>query len=479
MLTGRQAWQTGVGDPSEELNFSPDEITLPEIFITMGSHHRMLTVGKWHLGGGDDGYRALGGWPEFYGINGGDVDDYSNWEKNSNGTVATTTVYSTTDQVNEAKTFIDANVSAGTPWFAWLAFNAPHTPFHDPPANLAPVGGYSDPGAGEITQSHRYRKMLESLDTEIGRLLESIDPAQTDIIVIGDNGTHNKVVQAPYGEGHSKGDLYNGGIHVPMIAKGPSVTVTPGSTTNTLVHCIDIFSTILDLAGIDEASVPGLAAQGVTSTSIVPILNGTDSADRCVIAERGGDTPGRVIILDDYPDYKLIINGDPDNTLDSPTFEFYNIGSPGDDVNELSPLDIGSLTGTALDAYNDCIAKDLALGGGYSDPPTDFDTVYIELPSSGVDPEVPGLTQPDGDPIAVVSVTVDGNPAYLVGRFNPGPNLANEGDDVERKYWVKARIAPANGGPYQTAHVVFPDHPQSGAAREYDSVNTILVNPNP
>jgi len=484
MLTGRNVWQHDVGHPGDSNNFSTAEITLPEIFTMTGAPHDMLSVGKWHLAGSDAGYNTHGGWPEFYGITGGAVPDYSSWPRNANGTVTTSyAVYSTTDQVNETKTFIDSNIAGGTPWFAWVAFNAAHTPFHDPPAELAPAGGYSAIGTGESTESHQYRMMLEALDTEMGRLLESIDPAQTNIILIGDNGTPGQVVQAPYGSGHAKGSIYNGGTHVPMLAKGPAVTVTPGSTTDTLVHCIDVFSTILELADIAEASVPGLAAQGVTSTSIVPILNGTDTADRCMIAEKQDANPARAIILDDYPEYKLVIIGDPDDALDIPIFEFYNIGAPANDVNEQTPLDIGTLTGTALAAYNACIAKDLALGGGYSDVPAGgYDTVYIELPNPGSPIAVPNLTRPNPpfNPINVTSVTVDGNPATVVGRFDSGAVLSNEGDDTEQRYWVKAQIAPSTGGPYTTAHVVFPDQPanQGGAAREYDST-TFLVNPNP
>ncbi len=228
--------------------------------------------------------------------------------------------------------------------------------------------------------------------------------------------------------------------------------------------------------------MPGLTARGVTSTSIVPILNGTDTETRCVVAEMGGGTPGRAIILDAYPDYKLIINGDPDSVLDDPTFEFYNIGSPTFDLDEQTPLDTGSLTGTALVAYNACIAKDAALGGGYSDPSIgSYDTIYIELPSSGVAPPVPPLlSQVDGTtPIDVASVTVDGNAATVIGRFDSGTDLADETDDQDARYWVKVWIAPSQGaGSYSTAHVVFPDTP-GGAAREYDSINTILVNPNP
>ncbi len=373
MLTGRQPFQHKVGSPETANNFSSgqDEITLPEIFTTMDAPHALLNVGKWHLGGNNTGYNVRGGWPEFYGINGGGVGDFYEWNKNNNGQSVTSTTYSTTDQVNHATEFIDENIADGTPWFAWVAFNAPHTPFHDPPAELAPEGGYSARASGESNNHHLYRKALEALDTELGRLLDSIDPAQTNIILLGDNGSPGQVVQSPFGDGNAKGDLYNGGIHVPMIAKGPAVTVAAGSETDTLVHCIDVFSTILELAGIDESAVPNLSGQNVGSTSMVPIYDGTDTAERFVVAERAATGPnaGRALISGSYPDYKLIINGDPDDTTDTPTYEFFNVGAPAFDFNEQSPLNIGGLTGDALAAYNACIAKDAELGGGYSDPP--------------------------------------------------------------------------------------------------------------
>jgi|TARA_B100000959_G_C14492359_1_gene423737 hypothetical protein len=59
--------------------------------------------------------------------------------------------------------------------------------------------------------------------------------------------------------------------------------------------------------------------------------------------------------------------------------------------------------------------------------------------------------------------------------------LFDESDDPQDRYWVKARLSPAHGGPYTTAHVIFPPLPQNlgGTAREYDSINTIFANPNP
>ncbi len=383
ILTGRHPFQHKVLSPDEAGQFSGDsgidEITLPEIFTSEGAPQEMLIVGKWHLGGSNNGYSTRGGWPEFYGITGGGVPSYYAWTKNSNGSTASSTTYTTIDQVNEATLFISEKTATATPWFTWVAFNGVHDPFEEPPAELAPEGGYSAQLVGEDNDDYIYRKMLEALDTEIGRLLESVDPAQTHIILIGDNGTPGARAQAPYGNGHAKGSIYNGGTHVPMIVAGPAVTVAPGSTTDKLVHCIDLFSTILELANIDESSVSGLAAMNVQSTSIVPILSGTDTVDRGMVAEIGQNTHGRAIITDDYPDYKLIIIGDPDDTTDTPRFEFFYLPS---DVNEQSPLGydatqpyeinlttLDALGGDVRAAYDAALAVDTALGGGYSDLP--------------------------------------------------------------------------------------------------------------
>ena len=380
MLTGRQPVQHKVFSPGVAGQFSGgsgiDEITLPEILTSEGAPQQMLSVGKWHLGGNETGYADRGGWPEFYGITGGGVPSYYAWTKNSNGTNSTSTTYSVTDQVNEATQFIQTKISNAQPWFTWVAFNGVHDPFEDPPAELAPAGGYSAQLPSEDDDDYIYRKMLEALDTEIGRLMASIDPAQTHIILIGDNGTPGQRVQAPFGSGHAKGSIYNGGTHVPMIVAGPAVTVAPGSTTDTLVHCVDLFSTILELADVDESAVTGLDAMDVRSTSIVPILSGTDTADRCMVAEIGQNGYARAIITDDYPDYKLIIFGDPIDTTDTPRMEFFDLAN---DWNEQSPLaydaaqtyeiDPSQLSGDALAAYNACIAKDTELGGGYSDLP--------------------------------------------------------------------------------------------------------------
>lgn len=454
ILTGRRAFRTGVGMPGASITDA--ETTLPEAFAAASSPYQLGSYGKWHLGGNSAGYSTLGGWPNFAGITGGGVpeqpDGYVNWQKNTNGTVETSTTYSTTDQVNEAKLFIDAREAANQSWFVWMGFNAPHTPFHEPPGALL---------QGKTGTSDRalYEKALEALDTEIGRLLESVDLNTTNIILVGDNGTPAQVVQSPYGPtgggGHSKGDLYEGGIHVPMVVSGPAVQVPDGSTTDRLVHVTDLFATILEMANVPD---PGT---GVDSTSIHPILSGGDTAQRNIISEAFGpsfNTPGRSIRLDAYPDYKLIIFGDPLDTQDAPAFEFYNLTN---DRNENSPLNIAQLQGEALAAYEAALAKDAELGGGFSDPPGPAeDTLYVELPNQAGPAGVPGNMN-----VAPDSITVDGVPATFVSRV--------DSTETAERYWVKLNVPEAAS--YSSVTVTFPDNPNTGDTRVFDAIQIIVA----
>lgn len=444
LLTGRQAFRTGVGAPGDPIDAA--ETTLPEAFAAASSPFQLASFGKWHLGGNATGYSTLGGWPHFVGITGGGVADYYDWPKNTNGTTVNNTVtYTTSDQVNEAKSFIDTQETAGNPWFVWMGFNAPHTPFHEPPANLL------QGGTGANNRS-LYEKALEALDSEIGRLLESVDLAKTTVILVGDNGTPGQVVQAPYGNGHAKDDLYEGGIHVPFVVRGPSVKLPAGSTSDRFVHVADLFPTILEIAGVSD---PGT---GVDGTSILPILEGNDSTQRTVVTELIGANSGRSIRSEAYPEFKLIIFGDPNSTSDDPTFEFYNLSN---DENEQSPLSIPGLTGVALDAYNHLIGADTALGGGYSAPSTGpEDTLYLELPVTTGPTSSPQNLNATPD-----SITVDGVTATFVSRVDQTETAA--------RYWVKCTVPEA--ATYSSATVTFPDNPNTGDTRVFNSIQIVVA----
>ena len=108
--------------------------------------------------------------------------------------------YTTTWMTDKALDWIGKQ--GDKPWFLWLAENEPHFPFHRPPASLQHYDGLTDTESDIEARPRAYVKaQAEALDTEMGRLLASMDPqvrANTTIIFVGDNGTDQDVVAAPY-----------------------------------------------------------------------------------------------------------------------------------------------------------------------------------------------------------------------------------------------------------------------------------------
>jgi arylsulfatase A-like enzyme len=102
-----------------------------------------------------------------------------------------------------------------------------------------------------------YFAALEALDSEMGRLLNSLAPevrANTVVIFIGDNGSHDTVSQG-FDPEKTKFTVYEGGIHVPMIIAGDGVTQM-GAREDALINITDLFATIAEMAGVDEVSQP-------------------------------------------------------------------------------------------------------------------------------------------------------------------------------------------------------------------------------
>ena len=103
---------------------------------------------------------------------GGGVGDYFNWQETVNGQSSTRTTYNTSAIVDSG---IDWISQQNNPWFVWMAFAAPHTPFHLPPNSLhSRVLSGTQQDINANPQDY-YFAMIEALDTEIGRLLDSTE----------------------------------------------------------------------------------------------------------------------------------------------------------------------------------------------------------------------------------------------------------------------------------------------------------------
>ena len=279
ILTGQHGFRTGVGDIVDMgASLTAAAFTLPEALTNAATGHAMAQFGKWHLASGPNTPRTVGGWTNYAGNLVGAIANYTNWSKTVNGTTtAGNTNYATTDLVNDAVSWINARGTNS--WFVWTAFNAPHSPFHNPPAALCP----SYPVNTLTNSRRRFEAMTEAMDTEIGRLLASVDRANTHIIFIGDNGTPGIIIAPPYSASRGKDTLYEGGIHVPLIISSPDVA-SPNRTNDTPVNAVDLFATILELAGTSVAvAVPSNVK--IDSQSLVPILQSTNTILRRAYSE--------------------------------------------------------------------------------------------------------------------------------------------------------------------------------------------------
>lgn len=270
LLTGHHGVETGVLDPGATSYLDPQWQSIQEELKVLSNGEIATAVfGKWHLLGRQGGvdHPNLFGVDHYEGIVSGNHESYSNWNKVTNGVESVSTTYSTTDFTNAAINWINAQ---NGPWFTWLAYTAPHSPIHLPPSDLHSF----DQLSGEENDLKKnkalyFMAMLESVDTEIGRLLDSMDAqtrANTYVMVIGDNGTGGNLSQEPFKSVGGKGSLQKGGIHTPMVVYNPYLKGN-GKQLNPLVSTIDFYPTLLEIFNVSSNSdLPGNSLSPLIST---------------------------------------------------------------------------------------------------------------------------------------------------------------------------------------------------------------------
>ena len=270
ILTGKYGFRTNVINVGDVLSTS--ETSLHKVLNTNASEYSHAVIGKWHLSS-DPTHPTAMGVDYFAGLLGGGVQSYTNWDLNENGVTTTSTAYTTTKFTDLAIDWVSAQ---SQPWFLWLAYNAPHTPFHLPPTNLHNQGDLpADDASIEANPLPYYQAMIEAMDSEMGRLLSTMtqeDRDNTLIIFVGDNGTPSEVVQE-YNSNRAKGSIYQGGVNVPMVISGKNVTRV-NETEDALISTTDLFATIADVAAGTASYDSG------DSRSFLDLLNSSNSKGR-------------------------------------------------------------------------------------------------------------------------------------------------------------------------------------------------------
>lgn len=253
IITGKYGHNSGVESVPGNLSSEHEIIQKYLKNNTATSNYKSAVFGKWHIGVGSSSTHPNDVGLDHYAGNLTNISDYYDWSLTTNGVSETSTDYHSTKITDLSIDWINQQTS---PWFAWVAYSAPHSPYHLPPSGLhnRDLSGTDD----DINNNKRdyYLAAIEAMDAEIGRLLNALPEetrSNTVVLFIGDNGTPRNVIdETIYPRSHSKGTLYQGGVAVPFVVSGKGIT-RKNQREGALVTATDLYATIAELAGVPSS----------------------------------------------------------------------------------------------------------------------------------------------------------------------------------------------------------------------------------
>ncbi len=261
LMTGRHYQRTGAVDTYLGRDtLHTDEVTLGQVLQQQG--YRTACIGKWHLGRYMKYHPMNRGFDEFFGFwQYGFINRYDDSDDLWSGKERVQTRGYVTDVLTDrAISFVEQNRQK--PFFLYLPYNAPHVPHLVPDPFIAKYLKQGVPLA-----EARIYGMIESLDTNIGRLLGRVDDLglrdNTLVLFMTDNGgvgRYNKTGLRGF-----KGSCYEGGVRVPFFARWPG-KIPARAVVNAMAQHIDVLPTICELTG---APKPDRALDG---KSLAPLL---------------------------------------------------------------------------------------------------------------------------------------------------------------------------------------------------------------
>ena len=277
LLTGRYPARSGVtGVTNREEVMQSEELTLAEILQKNGYATGMF--GKWHNGEQYPNDPLGQGFNHFFGFTAGHWNNYFNTTLNFNGKMVSTEGYITDLLTDSALVFMERNKN--TPFFCYLAYNTPHSPFQVPEKYFRKYKsmGFDDKNASVYG-------MVENIDYNVGRVVDQLKKLNVDqntiLIFFTDNG--------PNGHRYNgsmkgvKGWVDEGGIRVPFYLYYPGKYSSPQNINKIAAH-IDVLPTIVDLCGLSKPESVHLDGK-----SLVPLFQGkSDWQQRSIYTSWGG-----------------------------------------------------------------------------------------------------------------------------------------------------------------------------------------------
>jgi len=266
------------GNVIRRANLLETDTTLA-LMLHGAGYHSML-INKWHQDGFnpkagplDRGFDEFKGWlisypesnlPYYYPSKRFNNRELVDVPENRNGVQGKHNNEISTD---EAVQFIQENQTR--PFFLYLAYDTPHEPYI-----IKDQGIYKNSKLSETAKT--YAALITHMDENIGRVLKALDKnglrENTIVFFISDNGG---AVMAPHEElacngvfRGLKGNLYEGGVRVPMIARWPN-HFPKDITSEAITYFPDFMPTLSELTGAK-------APQKLDGICILPTLTGKE-----------------------------------------------------------------------------------------------------------------------------------------------------------------------------------------------------------
>ena len=355
LLTGKYPDRVGVPgvirtQPENSWGFfDPHTATLPDHLKRGG--YKTAIIGKWHLGLQSPNTPNERGFDLFHGFLGDMMDSYlthrrhdQNYMRRNQETIDpqghATDLFAdwACDYLND-----QSKTKEASPFFLYLAFNAPHFPI-EPPAQWLDRVRAREPELSPLRAKNV--AFVEHLDDCIGRVLKTLDESglakNTLVVFSSDNGGSLPHGQSNHPWRGGKQSHYDGGIRVPFMARLPGV-IQPGTTTDYAGLNFDLFPTCLELAGVEPA-------KDIDAVSLLPLMRGEkidQPRDLYFVRREGG-------VAYAGKSYEAIIRG-PWKLLQNTPFEPRELYNLQDD-----PLETNNLAGKNPKIFNE-LSKALSL----------------------------------------------------------------------------------------------------------------------
>tara|TARA_R110002051_G_scaffold319452_1_gene403537 strand:+ start:7301 stop:8716 length:1416 start_codon:yes stop_codon:yes gene_type:complete len=287
LITGRYQDRFGFG---RNPLFAPNDpaMGLPLSEETLASalkkaDYKSVALGKWHLGAHESQRPLQRGFDDFFGFLSGGHQYFpelwtlkDEYEVKAQFDAYRTKLLRNTKRIEENEYLTDALSREAVnyiekykeePFFMYLAYNAPHAPLQATDKYLKRFPNIKD------KKRKTYAAMVSAMDDGVGRVMNKLEALglteNTIVFFLSDNGgpeknngSDNGVLRA------GKGQLFEGGIHVPFAMQWPG-KIPSGTIYESSIISFDIFAT-----AIANSVKPIKTKNDLDGVDLIPYING-------------------------------------------------------------------------------------------------------------------------------------------------------------------------------------------------------------